>query len=1012
MAEAYKYWAFISYSHQDRAWGDWLHKTLETYRVPKRLIGRESRDGQVPARLFPVFRDRDELPSSANLGDVLNESLRQSRYQIVICSPRSAASKWVNEEIKYFKSLGREDRVLCLIVDGEPNVFDVPGRDIEECFAPALRYRVDSQGQITDQPAEPIAADAREHADGKRGARIKLLSGLLGVGFDELFQRERQRRFWQRVQMGLVAAAFTALCVGAWQWFEGQRSAREREITIERLVESGRLELLAGQQARAAVYLNEAYKMGDDSVPVRFMLAQAMKPVEALTRVRVEHGGVAVYKSAFSPDGKRFALHVLVKGTGDQQAVAKIYDAASGEELMKLPDAPALPLQVIFLPDGKGLLMTGFPDDSRRGAPFTRIWNLESGSSLKLEGVNGLLGRPIDSSGKRVLIAQDSGLGIYETATGKLDRVLQLGQVIAASYSTDGAFLVIADGEGVVKLLSTTTGQVLKQFPEAKGQRVSAVLFTHDGQRLFALAGREDIPFLSGDLRIWDIASGVLKLSFAAEADLLNDLQFSRDGQRYLTVGVEGYKVWSTGRGVLMFSVPRTLSEYASAALSPDGSTLITADFQNKTAEAWDISSKRLVYTLDLHSDGISSAVFDEAGERLLLASRDGRAELWSMPITPQWRYESYETLPFSVRFDRSGRRLLVGGGGSTSGGAMLFDLKSRGPIRIFEGHNGVVVSAEFSPNERLILTASHDGTGGIWNIESGERLHRLQHNLNGVHEVATGASENRAVTITSPEIVADKDAAGLWDVETGQIVAWLNHAGFVWSTDIDPKAERVVTGGGDQQLKVWDVAGGQLLMTLPDYGAEVMSVAFSQDGQRILAAFRNSTIRIVDSRSGQLLSLLRDTGLGMVKRAVFSSDEHSIAVATESGDIWLWIPSESKTLVLKGHQQLVQRIEFSHDGELLVSGGLDGAVRVWSTRSGAELAVPLAFARQVDLDLHPETGQLAAAAWGEFAVADVGVESRTPEQIARVLACASPWALEAMSLSLIVTRPAEEGCF
>ena len=91
MGDGYKYWAFISYSHRDRAWGDWLHKTLETYRVPARLVGRASRDGEVPARLFPVFRDRDELPSSANLGDVLNESLRQSRYQIVICSPRSAA---------------------------------------------------------------------------------------------------------------------------------------------------------------------------------------------------------------------------------------------------------------------------------------------------------------------------------------------------------------------------------------------------------------------------------------------------------------------------------------------------------------------------------------------------------------------------------------------------------------------------------------------------------------------------------------------------------------------------------------------------------------------------------------------------------------------------------------------------------------------------------------------------------------------------------------------------------
>lgn len=106
MSEQFKYWAFISYSHQDKAWGDWLHKALETYRVPKRLAGRRSRDGTVPKRLYPIFRDREELPTSSDLGSNINESLKASRYLIVICSPKSAVSRWVNEEVKAFKALG------------------------------------------------------------------------------------------------------------------------------------------------------------------------------------------------------------------------------------------------------------------------------------------------------------------------------------------------------------------------------------------------------------------------------------------------------------------------------------------------------------------------------------------------------------------------------------------------------------------------------------------------------------------------------------------------------------------------------------------------------------------------------------------------------------------------------------------------------------------------------------------------------------------------------------------
>lgn len=83
--DKFKYWAFISYSHQDKRWGDWLHRALETYRLPRHLHG--GRDGDIPRRLMPVFRDREELPSSANLGQVIAEALQQSRTLIVICSP-------------------------------------------------------------------------------------------------------------------------------------------------------------------------------------------------------------------------------------------------------------------------------------------------------------------------------------------------------------------------------------------------------------------------------------------------------------------------------------------------------------------------------------------------------------------------------------------------------------------------------------------------------------------------------------------------------------------------------------------------------------------------------------------------------------------------------------------------------------------------------------------------------------------------------------------------------------
>jgi hypothetical protein len=178
---SHKYKAFISYSHQDKKWGDWLHKSLETYSIPKALIGKKTLYGKVPKRLFPVFRDRDELPTATELGTVIDKALNDSSHLVVICSPRSAKSQWVNEEIKQFKRLGKADRILCLIVDGEPYGADKPEMGLEECFPEAVKYELGEDGELSEERTEPIAADAREGKDGKRNALLKLVAGLLGV---------------------------------------------------------------------------------------------------------------------------------------------------------------------------------------------------------------------------------------------------------------------------------------------------------------------------------------------------------------------------------------------------------------------------------------------------------------------------------------------------------------------------------------------------------------------------------------------------------------------------------------------------------------------------------------------------------------------------------------------------------------------------------------------------------------------------------------------------------------
>jgi tetratricopeptide (TPR) repeat protein len=233
----FRYRAFLSYSHQDRTWADWLHRALETYRVPRRLVGQQTSAGTIPRRLTPIFRDRDELPSASDLSRKVNEALEQSAALIVICSPRSARSHWTNEEVLAFKRLGRGERIFCLIIDGEPHASRQIGREAEECFAPALRYRLDGSGSLSGERAEPIAADARPGSDGKANAKLKLIAGMLDVGYDELKQRELHRRHRQMTAVAAVAAGITLITSAlAIEALLARRAAERHQKQAEDLV--------------------------------------------------------------------------------------------------------------------------------------------------------------------------------------------------------------------------------------------------------------------------------------------------------------------------------------------------------------------------------------------------------------------------------------------------------------------------------------------------------------------------------------------------------------------------------------------------------------------------------------------------------------------------------------------------------------------------------------------------------------------------------------------------------
>ena len=284
-----QYKAFISYSHSDSRWASWLHKSLEAYRPPKQLVDKVTDRGPIPKRLAPIFRDREELASATDLGALLTEALSKSACQIVICSPRAARSRWVNEEILAFKRLGREDRIFCLIVEGEPNASDIPGQEDQECFPPALRFRLGPDGNLSQTRTEPIAADAREGKDGKNRSKLKLIAGLLGVGFDALRQRETQRRNRQLLYIAAASLSGMVLTSGLAAAALIARSQAQREKV--------RAEAEAETARQTTNFLVDLFRISDpseargNSVTAREMLDKGA------TRIQTELAGQPVIQA-------------------------------------------------------------------------------------------------------------------------------------------------------------------------------------------------------------------------------------------------------------------------------------------------------------------------------------------------------------------------------------------------------------------------------------------------------------------------------------------------------------------------------------------------------------------------------------------------------------------------------------------------------------------------------------------------------------------------------------------
>ncbi|MCH5343033.1 MAG: toll/interleukin-1 receptor domain-containing protein [Acetatifactor sp.] len=265
-----RYDAFISYRHSDLDMyiAKKIHKGLETFKVPRPVAKKSGKKS-----IKRVFRDQEELPIGSDLGENIEGALRGSEFLLVICSPRTPESYWVQKEIETFIQMHGREHVLAILIEGEP----------DQSFPQQIL--VNEEGN----PVEPLAADvrgrSRKEIDRKlRTKLMRLAAPILHCSYDDLRQRHRERRM--RKMMSVAAGvAVLGLAFGVYSAYNAamiRRNYQEKQINQSKYLAQTSLELFryGDRQSAVLVALEALPSEGNDRPYVasaQYALSEALR---------------------------------------------------------------------------------------------------------------------------------------------------------------------------------------------------------------------------------------------------------------------------------------------------------------------------------------------------------------------------------------------------------------------------------------------------------------------------------------------------------------------------------------------------------------------------------------------------------------------------------------------------------------------------------------------------------------------------------------------------------------
>lgn len=854
-----RYKAFISYSHADnqaqgRKWADWLHHTLETYPIPAELIGKTNQYGQkIPAQIYPVFQDEKELSANANLSASLQSALDRAEFLVYLSSPHSARSLYVQEEIRHFKKTGKGQRIIALILRGEPEYGETQTE--RQCFPDVLRFGVDAEGNILyQQREEALAADVRlphsteegftsaaayrhylqeqklpakqikqnieEYQERLNLAKLKIIAGILGVPLNELTQRDqayelervkRKNRIIKWVTSAISALAILAGISGIYAW--NQKNEAQKNLA-QSLYASGINKLAQNEYGDPAAYIAAAVRNGSDNA---ILFAESML---AIKNDMVLLPNILAANAVFSPDGRYVAG---LAGTGTNHFELQLWDARTRHRLADIEKITARRAYKPVFDGNNDLYAMNDQNEIIRYQIGTRKTNVvyrQAGSGdFTLMGVS--------PNGRWLAVRQFNPETLTLVANGKDQARLNLpaphDAIIHILFSPDSTTALMlfshADrSDGQIFYLEDDRPET--RIPFELPKKISGADFSPDGKYILFSANTAN----ANRYTILDRQNGRSR-PLQTQDRLYDRVTFNPDSASIVAISDQGYDLYDSRTGERQASHALPLADLRrvlwknDADLSPDQTQRIVT--LNKQTYLQNIGGRNLLINEQHIAPDARQVLADAKGAHWLILQADGKT-LSRIDIESGARQPEFILLPEETAY----LRILENN--------LLMAVSRQKTVRFFDADTAQAVGkATPTQARRILLKRDHsqflartgDNGFAIWNVRDGAEIMRYSQPKPLENFIADSNFERL--------LVASKEGWTLSDLTGKKIL--LEGKGSLSNAAFSPDGRWLALGYSEGRADVYDLEHFKKHFSLPTIASPIL--LFSHDGKTLLAS-------------------------------------------------------------------------------------------------------------------------------------------------------------------------------